>query len=113
MVRYYLKGKEITKDKAEKIIKSDTIKGYKKHKPVISIHDYFQTIDNKGLPIGRHDLPGRQTGQPVRLTGPNLKLMLNFINLPLQKTFITEILDGENEIYYSPDYEMTEIYETK
>jgi len=39
--------------------------------------------------------------------------MLNFINLPLQKTFITEILDGENEIYYSPDYEMTEIYETK
>ena len=99
MVRYYLKGKEITKDKAEKIIKSGTIKGYKKHKPVISIHDYFQTIDNKG--------------QPVRLTGPNLKLMLNFINLPLQKTFITEILDGENEIYYSPDYEMTEIYETK
>ena len=99
MVRYYLKGKEITKDKAEKIIKSDTIKGYKKHKPVISIHDYFQTIGNKGL--------------PVRLTGPNLKLMLNFINLPLQKTFITEILDGENEIYYSPDYEMTEIYETK
>jgi len=106
MVRYYLKGKEITKDKAEKIIKSDTIKGYKKHKPVISIHDYFQTIDNKHLPVGRH-------GQPVRLTGPNLKLMLNFINLPLQKTFITEILDGENEIYYSPDYEMTEIYETK
>ena len=92
MVRYYLKGKEITKDKAEKIIKSDTIKGYKKHKPVISIHDYFQTIDNKNS---------------------YLKSILNFINLPLQKTFITEILDGENEIYYSPDYEMTEIYETK
>jgi len=92
MIRYYLKGKEITKDKAEKIIKSDTIKGYKKHKPVISIHDYFQTIDNKNS---------------------YLKSILNFINLPLQKTFITEILDGENEIYYSPDYEMTEIYETK
>jgi len=92
MVRYYLKGKEITKDKAEKIIKSDTIKGYKKHKPVISIHDYFQTIDNKNS---------------------YLKSILNFINLPLQKTFITEILDGENEIYYSPDYEMTEIYEIK
>jgi len=92
MVRYYLKGKEITKDKAKKIIKSGTIKGYKKHKPVISIHDYFQTIDNKNS---------------------YLKSILNFINLPLQKTFITEILDGENEIYYSPDYEMTEIYEIK
>ena len=78
MVRYYLKGKEITKDKAEKIIKSDTIKGYKKHKPVISIHDYFQTIDNKGL-------PGRQTWPACSADRPKFKINVKFYKFAVTK----------------------------